>query len=158
MIIQYCLKKIFVDVYLCFCELLQCESNDDISKEHQCAVADIVQALESLPVFSLVKEVMSETCNAVKSAASSALHTNGWPSCGTTRTHYLTMLLLFWPYPEVSNSRGTRLQTLVDWQLDNCGTGGRQLLQNEVRQLRHQFQSVLGYVRRCNCHCSKGTA
>jgi len=148
----------FVEFICIFYELLQCESHDDISKEHQCAVADIVQALESLPVFSVVREVIKETGNAVKLIVSSAPRANGWPSCGTTHAHYLTMLLLFWPYPELSHCRGARLQTLVDWQLENCRAAERQLLQNEVRQLHQQFQSVLGYVRKCNCHCSKGIA
>jgi len=137
-------------MYLYFYELLQCERNDDISKEHQCAVADIVQAISCLPVFTLVKEVISESDDGVKSMAT---------SCSTSRAHYLTMLLLFWPYPEVADCRGTRLQTLVEWQLDKCGATGRQLLQNEANQLRQQFRSVLGYVSKCcNCHCNEVTA
>jgi len=133
-------------------DVLQCESKDDISMEHRCAAADIVQALESLPVFSLIKEIIGGTDGV-------AAHTDGWPSCGTKRAHYLTMLMLFWPYPEVSDCRGARLETLVERQLDNCEATGRQLLHNEVNQLRQQFQSVLGYVSKCcNCHCSKVTA
>lgn len=137
--------------------MLQCEANDDISKEHQCAVVDIVQALESLPLFSLVKEAIDEadgvaTVGACSNSTQSV--TNGLPSCRTMRVHYLTMLILFWPYSEVAGCRGSRLQKLVYDQLENCEAVGCQLLRNEVRQLRQQFQSVLGYVNKCcSCHC-----
>ena len=70
------------------------------------------------------------------------------------------MLLLFWPYPDASSEcRGAWLHGVVERQLQSCrGGAGHQLLHNEVRQLRQQFRSVLGYVNKCNCHCSKNAA
>ena len=137
---------------------MQCESNDDISKEHQRAVVDIVQAIESIPVFSTVKETLGETGSAVVKTSDGSV-TNGWPSCCTQRAHYLAMLMLFWPYPEVAESRGTRLQKIVDQQLESSAMVGSQLLRNEVHQLRQQFQSVLGYVDRCGkCRCHNNAA
>ena len=58
------------DVGIQLCDWLQlpCESDDDISNEHKCAVVDIVQAIESLPVFSLIRAVISDTDDAVKSS------------------------------------------------------------------------------------------
>jgi len=140
-------------------KLLQCEPNDDISKEHQRAVVDIVQAIESIPVFSTVKEALGETDGVVVKTGTSSV-TNGWPSCCMQRrAHYLAMLMLFWPYPEVAESHGTRLRKIVDQQLESSTAVGSQLLRNEVHQLRQQFQSVLGYVDRCcKCHCRSNAA
>jgi len=156
--IQCCLLVIVWILILEFlvCKLLQCEATDDISKEHQRAVVNIVQALESLPLFSLVKEAVGEADSVVKPNACTEQGVNNcWPSYCTARAHYLAMLMLFWPYPEESGCRGIRLQKLVDQQLQNCGAVEHQLLQNEVNQLRQQFQSVLGYVSKCcNCHCA----
>ena len=139
---------------------LQCEANDDISKEHQSAVVDIIQALESLPLFSLIREAVIESDSAVKVSDSSEQIVSNCRllKCTTARAHYITMLVLFWPYPEVSGCLGTWLLKLVDHQLNTCSTVGHQLLQNEVNQLRQQFRSVLGYVNTCcNCHCDSNT-
>lgn len=136
------------------CNLLQCEANHDISKEHQCAVVDIVQALESVPLFSHVKEAIDSVATVGAGSNSTQGVTNGLPSCRTMRVHYLTMLILFWPYSEVAGCRGTRLRKLVCDQLENCEAVGCELLRNEVRQLRQQFQSFLGYVNKyCSCNC-----
>jgi len=135
---------------------LQCEPNDDISKEHQRAAVDIVQAIESIPVFRTVQQVVGAVIGGGVSGGCPMA--NGWPSCCTERAHYLTMLILFWPYPELVESRGARLQKLVDEQMEGCAAVGCQLLCNEVHQLRQQFQSVLGYVNRCcKCHCSSSS-
>jgi len=141
------------------CKPLQCEANDDISKEHQCAASDIVQALESLPLFSLISEAIQETDSPGKlKACSKQGMTNAWLSYCVRRPHYLAMLMLFWPYPDVQGCRGTRLHKLVNQQLDNCDAVRCQLLQNEVRQLRQQFKSVLGYVNKCcTCHCTSNS-
>jgi len=136
-------RHIFFDI------LLQCEPSDEISDEHRRAVADIIEALESVPVFSRVKEAVCETAGAGGGCGCC------WRSCCTTRAHYLAMVILFWPYPESPGCRGARLQALVSRQLETCSVIGCRLLQNEVNQLRSQFQSVLGYVSKCgNCHCN----
>ena len=76
--------RLRVTVILAVIDILQCESNDDISTEHQCAMADIVQALESLPVFSVVRELIGKT----DSDGFKSTQTGGrWPSCRTTRAH-----------------------------------------------------------------------
>jgi len=145
-----------VEIICIFSDPLQCEPNDDISKEHQHAVVDIVQAIESIPVFSSIKEVIGDADDALKVSGCSVV--NGLSSCRTTRAHYLTMVMLFWPYPELAGCRGARLQKLVNHQLASCAAVGCELLRNEVHQLHQQFQSVLGYVNRCcSCHCSKDT-
>ena len=113
-----------------------------------------MQAIESIPVFSTVKELMGgAACGG--SLTSACPIANIWPSSCTERAHYLTMLILFWPYPEEVESRGAWLQKLMDEQMEGCLAVGSRLLRNEVHQLRQQFQSVVRYVNRCcKCHCS----
>ena len=131
-----------------------------LSEKHQQAATHVLQALEGLRLFSVVQEVLKSHASPSE-LADAALVSSMSHSCSIsqklTRSHYVAMLLLLWPYPnEPENSHGCRMRKLVGSLFESCSSNGIELLRTEVEQLRCQLESVLGYVRKCSgCRCQR---
>lgn len=131
---------------------------ENISTEHKYAIKQILEALKNLPVYQVVRSCIpggdkleSETHVPVDDGP----HPEKF-SMNLKTWHYVTMLLLMWPYRDDEGSFGRCLNQLMTDQLKASAS---ELLQNEVTILRQQVSSVLGFVAVCDvCPCKQKAA
>lgn len=119
-----------------------------ISDEHREAIQQTVVALEELPLFQMVKRcVPDEVTNDGESVEETE------PAIRLQDCHYISMLLLIWPYNKDKDKYGRTLEEMVKDQLEKSKS---ELLQNEVRLIRQQMISVLDYaVIYSHCPCQE---
>lgn len=133
-------------------EVIQMSAISDVHKD---AMQQVRKALENLPVSQAVKKYLPVEAPVPDGAArdigndasveAAALELLDW--------HYVSMLLLIWPYDKAADSYGGALAALVKDQLEKSKS---ELLQNEVRLIRQQMASVLDYATICSrCPCQQ---
>ena len=135
---------------------------ENLSSEHSCAVQELLADLSQLPLYGPVNDTLlamdSDTCAA--GAPGSGLRECSKMSKGVkvpcavdvqiSQTHFVLMLLLSWPYVKCGAVNGQQMARLVATEM----LGASQVLQNEVAQLRQQFELVFDYTAQCkNCQC-----
>lgn len=122
-------------------------------------VADILQAVEDLSLFSTVSKITSSQNDANVESVADYDNTSFAQSCTScrrlTRSHYIAVLLLSWPYTDLESlAWGSRMRSAVDALLHLCDTRASELLKNEVQQLRRQLKSFWGFFNSC-CRCQR---
>ena len=152
---------------------------DELTHEHLCASRNLMSSLEELKFFRLIQQKLAKTENAAAKRAGLAATSpevltpegngtqaslarkglNATVSINCERcespmslepAHFVTMLLLAWPYKTAnSKSNGQLLNNMVQRQVPQSS----QVLNNEITQLQNQFSSVLGYMRCHSCQC-----
>jgi len=156
-------------------------TDDQISKEHRCAVRELINALETLPVSAVVRSSLKLNLDKTASynvdtnlpgadsesraIVSDSQEPDGGPLISSNvsvcnrlaRWHYLVAILLFWPYVAGIGTLGHVLHRFMTEQLELTDS---QLLRNEIFLLKKQMSLVLSFVKKCeaatsyNCPCS----
>ena len=134
---------------------------EKLSTEHNCVVHEVIKDLENLSLFGVIRDTVSNIdATVLKSAGLAESKVRGCSRLGVKfqcsmdievkPEHFLTMLLLSWPYVKCERQSvyGHRVLRAVTSQVVNSSP----VLQNEVAQLRQQLQLVLDYSSSCT-HC-----
>lgn len=128
---------------------------ENISTEHKYAIEQILEALKNLPVYQVVRSCLpgKDRFEPETSSPGADEPCREKLSVKLKNWHYVTILLLMWPYENNEGSFGSSLNRLM---ADQLKASSSELLQNEVTLLRQQVASVLGYVAACNsCQCKQ---
>ena len=141
-----------------------------ITPEHICAIRLLKAALETIPVYVSVGEVLRNSDfaktdllkagmpNSILSAqvgSGKSICKVAQNACGAVLDlqpeHFVTMLLLAWPYQdEIKDSPGDLLAKVMAEQLKDSSAE----LNVEVEQLNKKLKSVLGFHQKCSgCKC-----
>lgn len=128
---------------------------ENISAEHKYAIEQILEALKNLPVYQVVTSCLpgKDRFESETSGPEADEPFREKLSMNLKNWHYVTILLLMWPYEDNEGSFASSLNRLM---ADQLKASASELLQNEVTLLRQQVASVLGYVAACNsCKCKQ---
>lgn len=152
-------SELAADDYLLTTQLdINCPT--DVSNEHGCAVSELILDIEHLALFTQVKSAIGETSAALVAKSGVVARENKvcskrdpMPcilSASVNPAHFISMLILAWPYSKCGPTKAHHVAQRVAIELSSSSV----LLQNEVRQLRQQFELVLSYKEKClNCQC-----
>jgi len=134
-----------------------------LSSEHVCALSQLLQTVQACSVYQNVCEALPD----LPAAAQQAGSCKGENTCQAKSTscpkiliqvtayHFLTVILLMWPYKRGGDAyvtHGALLHKITKKLLAQSTP----ILQNEICQLQHQLDSIfgnLGYTKMCNSSC-----
>ncbi len=140
---------------------------EDLSSEYSCALVELIASLESLEMFKIVSEYLSNNDDARKvselvgKSAFDADCCQSWqkshPCEAFTRpelttAHFVTALLMTWPSRQCSSTNGNELRKAAMAQLSRSS----QVFQNEMALLHQQLDSMFAYMNKCrigSCGC-----
>ena len=136
------------------------------SNDHRCAIKDMMEGLEGIPLFKQVTAVIKSKDKDFYKAISKVGKTETTLVKGCCQTsgqceevlkaldvqHYLTVLLMAVTVNTADlPAFGSSLHELIQQSLEMCG----EILKNEIILLRKQNETLLGFVERCQsseCH------
>ena len=139
------------------------------SLDHRCAIKDMIERLEGIPLFKQVKAILEtidkEFCKVIRKVGKT--ETGLVKGCckksdqckdvlkALDVQHYLTVLLMAVTVNKADlPAFGNRLHEVIQQSLDVCGD----FLKNEIILLRKQNKTLLGYMERCHLSGCQGCA
>ena len=154
-------KQMTNDEYLLTTQVdLRCP--ESMSDEHQCAVDELVHGLNDLTIISSIKEIVSQSdfsesvnqigrlamtkkaCRAILDSHPESRSEPMEKVCSFTQleaSHFISALLLAWPYQQCHDSNGNCLLRLTTQELSKRSLA----LNNEISQLRQQLTIVFRF-------------
>ena len=128
-----------------------------ISQYHRCAICDLLQALEELPLFQIIKEFLTSgksyqwwddmiNIQRLNDKLCCSDPTQGFPKIKLD--HFVSIMLLSWPYPSkqpnhINVSRADYSAEYISQDM----TSVEKVLENEVSLLKSQFSAVFSYYK-----------
>ena len=130
---------------------------DAVSCNHACAICQLLKDIESTDLFKTIKNNLNagnfENLSKIGIVALPPDYNFPSPDCslisGVSSAHFLTVLLLSWPYDKEIGTFGSALGLYANSIIDSATI----LLRNEILNLRKQLATVFNVF---NCCCKSG--
>ena len=131
---------------------------DEVSCNHVCAICQLLKDIESTHLYKAIENNLNagKFKNLPKIGIVALPPDYNFPSSncsyfgGVSSAHFLTVLLLSWPYSNEKDTLGNLLAVFADNIIDKSTS----LLRNEIFNLKKQLVTVFD-VFNCCCKCAK---